>query len=103
MHKLMLIFTPPPDRQVFEDRWSEEFVPVAEKMKGICRISVSRVTEVLRANAEIYLIHEIYFEGAKELRSALTSTEGQRAAELLADLAGDFVTISLAEHLEEDR
>jgi uncharacterized protein (TIGR02118 family) len=103
MHKLMLSFAPPSDIGTFEDRWSEEFVPAVEKMPGIRRISVTRVTDVLRAQAEVYLIHEVYFDGRQELRSALNSAEGQRAGEVIANIAGDFVTINLAEHLEEDR
>ncbi len=99
----MLIFSPPSNPEVFEHRWSEKFVPAVERMQGIRRISVSRVTDAPHANTRVYLIHELYFDGKQELRSALASSEGQQAGEVLMDIAEEFVTICLAEHLEEDR
>jgi uncharacterized protein (TIGR02118 family) len=103
VHKLMLLFRRPEDVDGFEQRWSHEFVPRAERMAGIRRVTVSRVYGGPSGQADLHLVHEIFFDDAEALQRALVSPEGIEAGRTLIDIAGDFVSLCFAEHLEEDR
>lgn len=103
MHKLMLLFRRPDDVDGFEQRWSHEFVPRAESMPGIRRVTVSRIYGGPAGPADLHLVHEIFFDDAEALQRALVSPEGVAAGQTLISIAGDFVSLCFAEHLEEDR
>jgi uncharacterized protein (TIGR02118 family) len=103
MNKLVIQFAYPPDVEDFEIKWSERFVPVAEKMPGVKRVSISRIYGGPAGEVDLHLVHEFYFEDAKSLRHAMASPEGQRAGQELLAFAADYVTIFFAEHLEEAR
>jgi uncharacterized protein (TIGR02118 family) len=103
MHKLMILFRQPGDILEFEERWSREFVPLAEKMPGIRRVTVSRVVGGPGDESDIHLVHEFFFDDLKALRSAMASEEGQKAGHALMAISSEFSTLCFAEHLEEDR
>lgn len=103
MHKLMLLFKKPQDVVTFETEWSERFVALAERMPGIRRIGVIRVTGGPEGDADLHLIHEFYFDNAEALDSAMSSAEGQAAGKVLMSFAAANVEILFAEHMEESR
>ncbi len=103
MHKLVLVFRPPPDVTIFERRWSEEFVPVAERMPGLRRVTVARGYGGPSGPSDVHLVHEFYFDDEQALRRAMTSPEGQQAGRALMGFAARQVSLTFAEHLEEDR
>jgi uncharacterized protein (TIGR02118 family) len=103
VHKLMLLFRRPEDVDGFEQRWSHEFVPRVERLPGIRRVTVSRIYGSPSGSADLHLVHEIFFDDADALQKALVSPEGVDAGRTLIHIAGDFVSLCFAEHLEEDR
>jgi uncharacterized protein (TIGR02118 family) len=103
VHKLMLVFRKPDDIDRFEEIWSERFVGLAEKMPGIKRVTVSRVSGSPGGQTDLHLVHEFFFEDAASLAKAMASPEGQAAGKALMSFAAEFVEVTFAEHLEEDR
>ena len=103
MHKLMLLFRRPTSIEGFETAWSAEFVPAAEQMPGIRRVAVSRAVESLAGPADLYLVHEFFFDSLASARQAMASAAGQAAGRALMSFASENVTLCFAEHLEEDR
>jgi uncharacterized protein (TIGR02118 family) len=103
VHKLMLLFKKPQDVAAFETEWSERFVVLAERMPGIRRIAVIRVTGGPEGGADLHMIHEFYFDNSDALESAMISPEGQAAGKVLMSFASANVEILFAEHMEEDR
>ena len=103
MHKLILVFRPPADATTFERRWSEEFVPVAERMPGLRRVSVARAYGGPSGPSEVHRVYEFYFDDEQALRWAMTSPEGQQAGRALMGFAARQVSLTFAEHLEEER
>jgi uncharacterized protein (TIGR02118 family) len=103
VHKLMLLFRRPEDVDEFEQRWSHEFVPRAERMPGIRRVTVSRIYGGPAGPADLHLVHEFFFDDADALQRGLVSPEGVEAGRALINIAGSFVSLCFAEHLEEDR
>src|SRR3989304_124734 len=73
MHKLMLLFRRPTSIEGFETAWSAEFVPSAEQMPGIRRVAVSRAVESLAGPADLYLVHEFFFDSLAPAPHAMAS------------------------------
>ncbi len=103
MYKLMLLFRQPQDVLEFETRWSNEFVPVVERMPGIRRVSVSRVIGGPAGEVDLHLVHEFYFSDLEALQAAMASPAGQEAGKALMAFAADDTTLCFSEHLEEER
>jgi len=103
VNKLMVQFKNPPDVENFEKKWSESFVPFAEKMPGLKRVSVSRIYGGPAGEVNLHLVHEFFFEDAQSVHDAMASPEGQRAGQELLAFAADYVMICFAQHLEEER
>ena len=103
MYKLVILFRQPQDVLEFETRWSNEFVPVAERMPGIQRVSVSRVIGGPSGEVDLHLVHEFYFSDLKSLQAAMASPAGQEAGRALMAFAPDETMLCFSEHLEEDR
>jgi uncharacterized protein (TIGR02118 family) len=100
MHKLVLLFGQPEDPVDFDRRWSEEFVTVIERMPGLRRVAVGRITGVAAGEAPPYLVHEFLFDTYEALMQAMASPPGQAAGRALMSLAHGRVTICFAEHHE---
>ena len=83
----MLVFRPPLDPTAFEQRWSEEFVPRAEKMPGLRRVALARTYGGPTGPTDVYLVHEFFFDDAEALRQAMTSPEGIDAGQALMGFA----------------
>lgn len=102
MHKLVLLFHEPADLAEFERRWSEEFVPQAERMPGLRRVTVSRVIGGLQeGQPDLHLMHELYFDDRRALERAMASEQGQKAGQTLISIAGESVELLFAEHRED--
>lgn len=103
MHKLIVLFKATNDPTQLETQWSGRFVPLAEKMPGIRRVSVTRILGGADDASDYHMIHEFYFDDLAALQDALASEEGQKAGQALMAFAAGTATILLAEHLEEAR
>jgi uncharacterized protein (TIGR02118 family) len=99
----MVIFHTPTDVPVFENRWSEEFVPRAEHMPGLRRVVLSRVMGGPAGGGDVHLVHEFLFDDADAVKAAMVSPEGQAAGRALMGFAAPYVTLCFAEHMEEAR
>lgn len=100
-YKLVILFQQPADPAEFERRWSEEFVPLAEKLPGLRRVVVSHVHGGPGGPVEVYLLHELHFEDMPALTAAMSSPEGVAAGECLFRIAPNLATLLFAEHMED--
>lgn len=99
-YKLIILFTSPlpPD---FEQHWSENFVPLAEKLPGLRRVVVSHTHGGPAGPVEVYLLHELHFDSLDALKAAMLAPEGLNAGQALVKLAGKQATLMFAEHMED--
>ena len=102
MHKLIVLIRRPGDPAAFEDRWSREFVPRAERMPGLRRVTLSRIHGNLPGAIDLHLVHEFYFDGLEALQSAMASPQGQEAGRALMAFGSAEASLFFAEHLEMD-
>jgi uncharacterized protein (TIGR02118 family) len=97
VHKLILVFRPPIDPTIFERRWSDEFVPLAERMPGLRRVSLARAYGGPTGPTDVYLVHEFYFDDSSALQQAMVSAEGQQAGRALMGFAARQVSLTFAD------
>ena len=100
-YKLIILFKQPPEPAEFERRWSEEFVPLAERLPGLERVVVSHTHGGPAGPVEFYLVEELHFASQAALTEALSSPEGIAAGQCLVHLAGRLATLLFAEHMED--
>ena len=101
IHKLIILFKQPANPAEFEQRWSEEFVPLAERLPGLRRVVVSHTHGGPAGPVDIYLLHELHFDSAEALAAALSSAQGVAAGQYLVRMAPQSVTLLFAEHMED--
>ena len=100
-YKLIIVFKQQPKPIEFEQRWAEEFVPLAERLPGLQRVVVSRAHGGPAGRVDIHLIHELHFASPADLKAAMASPQGVAVGQTLISLAGRLVTIAFAEHMED--
>jgi len=105
MVKLILIFRETKPDANFLIGWSTRFVPQAERMPGLRRVTVSHVEGGPAGPSDVRLIHELYFDDRAALTAAMAAPEGIAAGEALVALHGTepgAIEMRVAEHKESD-
>src|SRR3972149_4937324 len=100
MHKLVVVLHGAAESEWMERRWSEDFVPLAERMPGLRRVLVGRVRGAPAGPAELLLLHEFLLDDLASLEAAMPSAEGQAAGLALMRFAGERAELFFAEHHE---
>ena len=80
-------------------------MPLAERMPGLRRVTVSHVEGGPAGVSDIRLIHELYFDDREALTAAMASPDGVAAGQALVELLGadaNAVQVLFAEHQEGD-
>ncbi|HAJ05286.1 MAG TPA: EthD family reductase [Chloroflexi bacterium] len=103
MYKMTILFNTPENINDFEERWSQQFIPIAEQMPGVQRITVSHIEGEPKGKSEYYKIHEFQFANKPSLDHALNSEKGVQAGKALMKFAGNITTILFSESFEEER
>ncbi len=105
MYKLILIFRESDPNASLLLAWSTRFVPQADRMPGLRRVTVSHVEGGPTGPSDTRLIHELYFDDRDALAAAMSSPEGVAAGEALVEMLGPnpgLVDMFFAEHQEGD-
>jgi len=101
MHKLIIMIGPIADTPTFSESWPQ-FLHHAEEMPGLVREASIRVQSTLFGDQDYRMIHELFFESAEELQSALASPQGRIAGHVLQEITQGAVHLLIAEHKEDD-
>ena len=100
MHKLVILIESVED-PVFDENWPD-FLHLAERMPGLRRETTARVDGVLFGERDYALIHELYFDSAAALHTAMASPVGQAAGRLLQAMTGGKLALLYADHKEDE-
>ena len=103
MYKMTLLFQIPENIADFEEKWSQNFIPLAEEMPGLQRITVSHIEGEPNGKSKYYKIHEFQFANKPSLDRALNSEQGVQAGQALMKFASNITTILFSESFEEIR
>jgi uncharacterized protein (TIGR02118 family) len=76
--KVVVIYPRPQDEQAFESNYLEHHVPLVEqKLKGLTRLVLTKVTGSPQGKVAAYRIAEAYFSTMNDLNSAIESDGGK--------------------------
>lgn len=76
--KIVVIYPRPQDEAAFEKAYKDEHIPmVEEKLKGITRLVLTKVTGSPQGKVAAYRIAEVHFSSLEELNKCVESEAGQ--------------------------
>jgi uncharacterized protein (TIGR02118 family) len=98
MHKFVALYDLPVDSADFEDAYFGTHLPLVERVPGLERAEVTRVTRSFRGEPGFTLMAEMYFPDEPTLLAALKSDEWAAAGRNLGEIGGmGFVTMFTAQ------
>ena len=101
MFKLMIVVESQIDMLEFEKSWPE-FLKLAEQMPGLRKEAFSPVYARVYGDAQISMVHELYFDSPDDLQAALGSEVGQKAGRKLQQITQGKFSLLFADHLEDE-
>jgi uncharacterized protein (TIGR02118 family) len=73
MHRITIAYAAPSDPAAFDARYTDEHVPLVRRLPGLERFTLTRPRGL--AGEAPYLVAELWFDSADDLRAALKSSE----------------------------
>ncbi|SFN87922.1 conserved hypothetical protein [Pseudonocardia ammonioxydans] len=94
MFQLTVLYNHPEDPAAFDKHYDEVHIPLAKKLPGLQRFSVSRpVAGPDGAQPPYHLVAVLEFADAAAFQAGMGSEEGQAASADLANFAGAGVSL----------
>ena len=101
MVKLQVLYGHPKDPAAFEAYYRDPHTPIAVKVPGLRRFEASKVLGAPGGGQPAYYrTADLYFDDMNALQAALSSPEGQAAANDIANFATGGVTLMVVETQE---
>ncbi|WP_124726822.1 EthD family reductase [Staphylospora marina] len=98
MVKLVALYKQPEDKKAFDEHYFNVHLPLAQKMPGLIKATVTRYAGTpMGTESPYYLQAEMYFENMEALQASMNSPEGRAAAKDLMSFAGKLVTMMIGE------
>lgn len=97
MVKLVAMYKTPADTEAFEKHYFETHMPLVEKMPGLLKSEVSKLTGMPSAENKYHMMAEMYFEDMDKLNESMASPEGRAAGKDLMGFAKDYVIMMFGE------
>ena len=97
MVKLIAMYKTPSDITEFEKHYYEIHMPLIEKMPGLLRTEVSKISGMPGQESKYHMMAEMYFENMDKLNESMASPEGKTAGKDLMSFAKDYVIMMFGE------
>lgn len=101
--RFLVLWGRPDDPAAFERHYRDVHIPLALKIPGLRRYSVSHDIAAVRGGDPYYRVAELKFDNLESLRSGFQSPEGQATARDVARLAEHATVKSMIYELEDTR
>jgi uncharacterized protein (TIGR02118 family) len=99
MSKLFALYRKPEAPAAFEEAYFGTHIPLVEKIPGLLRTNVHRITGAPRGEPELYMITEMVFADKESMDAAMASPENLAAGKNLMGFARGLVTFVFAEEV----
>jgi uncharacterized protein (TIGR02118 family) len=100
MVRFLVLYDRPDDPEAFERHYRDVHIPLASKLPGLRRYTISRNTAPIRGEP-CYLIAELDWDDMAALRHAFQTPEGRATAADVSELAGPGKVRSMVYELED--
>jgi len=100
MVRFIALYDQPEDAEAFDRHYREVHIPLAKKLPGLRRYTVSRNVRASRGDA-YYLVAELDWDDLDALQEDFRSPEGQATADDVAKLAPEGKVRTMIYELEE--
>lgn len=97
MVKLVAMYKKPVNVQEFDDLYFNTHLPLANKMPGLKKVEIARITGTPVGESEFYLMAECYFDSIEDLQAAMASPEGRASTKNLMSFAKEYASFMIAE------
>jgi uncharacterized protein (TIGR02118 family) len=92
MIRLTVLYGQPDDTDAFDRHYRDVHIPLAKKLPGLRRYTVSRGVAVAFGEDPAYLVAELDFDDLATLQAGMGTPEGQEAGrDMVANLASGGV------------
>lgn len=96
MVKLVVLYKKPQDIEAFEKRYFAEHLPIANKIPGLKKIEIAKISGSPSGESEYHLMAELYFENMPALQAGMSSPEGKASAKDAMSFAKDIISMMFA-------
>ena len=100
MVRFMALYDQPEDAEAFDRHYREVHIPLAKKLPGLRRYTISRNARPTRGADPYYLVAELDWDDMNALERDFRSPEGQATAEDVANLAPEGKVRTMIYELE---
>lgn len=87
MYRVSVLYGTPADPEEFDRYYEQVHIPIAKKMQGLVRWTLTWPDQQQGELENVYLIADLYAETKDQLEAILASPEGQAAAADVAKFA----------------
>ena len=87
MYRVSVLYGTPTDPEEFDRYYEQVHIPIAKKMQGLVRWTLTKPDRQQGEFEDVYLIADLYAETREQLDAILASPEGQAAAADVAKFA----------------
>ena len=101
MVKLVVLYKKPEDPKAFDERYFGQHMPIANKMPGVRKVEISKITGTPMGESEYYLLTELYFDTMEALKESMGSPEGKATAKDVMSFAKDIIYMMIADVQEK--
>ena len=101
MVRFIVLYDQPEDAEAFDRHYREVHIPLAKKLPGLRRYTISRNARPVRGGDLYYLVAELDWDDIEALQRDFRSPEGQATAADVAKLAPEGKVRSMIYELEE--
>jgi uncharacterized protein (TIGR02118 family) len=101
MVRFLVLYDQPEDPEAFDRHYREVHIPLARKLPGLRRYTISRGARSVRGADSYYLVAELDWDDIEALQQDFQSPEGQATAADVEELAPEGKVRSMIYELEE--
>ena len=97
MVKLIALYKTPADIVQFEKHYFEVHMPLVEKIPGLLKSELSKLSGLPGQESKFYMMAEMYFDNMDRLNEGMASPEGKAAGRDLMSFAKEYVVMMYGE------
>jgi uncharacterized protein (TIGR02118 family) len=97
MVKLIALYKTPADIEQFEKHYFEVHMPFVEKIPGLLKTELSKLSGLPGQESRFFMMAEMYFDNMDSLNEGMASPEGKAAGRDLMGFAKEYVVMMYGE------